>query len=51
MADNSIATSYDPIVQHLEDAADGAHAHGVAVGLVHNPKSGSRRRALPAVRF
>lgn len=36
MADNSIATSYDPIVQHLEDGADGAHAHGVAVGLVHN---------------
>lgn len=36
MADNSIPTSYDPIVQALEDAGDGAHTHGVAVGLVHN---------------
>ena len=36
MADNSIPSSYDPIVQHLEDAADGAHTHGAAVGLVHN---------------
>lgn len=36
MADNSIPTSYDPVVQHLEDAADGAHTHGAAIGLVHN---------------
>src|ERR1039457_6361298 len=36
MSNNSTPKSYDPIVQHLEDAADGAHTHGAAVGLVHN---------------
>ena len=36
MSNNSAPKSYDPIVQHLEDAADGAHTHGVAVGLAHN---------------
>jgi hypothetical protein len=39
MADNSIPTSYDPIVQLLEDAADGAHTHGAAIGLVHNDEA------------
>ena len=39
MADNSIPTSYDPIVQLLEDAADGAHTHGTAIGLVHNDEA------------
>ena len=36
MPDNSIPIAYEPIVQLLEDAADGAQTHGVAVGLVHN---------------
>ena len=36
MANNSIPEAYDPIVQLLEDTADGAHTHGVATGLVHN---------------
>ena len=39
MADNSAPTSYDPIVQHLEDAADGAHTHGAAIGLAHNDET------------
>jgi hypothetical protein len=28
MSNNSAPKSYDPIVQHLEDAADGAHTYG-----------------------
>ena len=36
MIGNITPKSYDPIVQHLEDAADGAHTYGAAVGLVHN---------------
>lgn len=39
MANNSIPTAYDPLVQLLEDAADGAHTHGVAIGLVHNSEA------------
>ena len=37
--DNSIPSSYDPIVQHLEDDDDGAHTHGTAIGLVHNSEA------------
>ena len=33
MASNTIPTAYDPLVQLLEDAADGAHTHGAAIGL------------------
>jgi hypothetical protein len=36
MADNSSPKAYDPLVQALEDAADGAHTYGPAVGLLHN---------------
>ena len=35
MADNSSPTSYDPLIQALEDAADGAHTHGATIGLYH----------------
>ena len=36
MADNSIPTTYDPLIQLGEDAADGAHTHGATVGLLQN---------------
>ncbi len=36
MARNDIPRSYDPLIQLLEDATDGAHTHGVAVGLLQN---------------
>lgn len=36
MPDNSIPVAYEPIVQLLEDAADGAQAHGTALGIAHN---------------
>ena len=36
MANNTIPDAYEPIVQLLEDAADGAQTHGNAVGLTHN---------------
>jgi hypothetical protein len=42
MADNSIPESYDPLVQHLEDAADGAHTHGAAIGLKQNDEAAIR---------
>ncbi len=42
MADNSISESFDPLVQFLEDAADGAHDHGVAVGLKQNDEAALR---------
>ena len=41
--------SYDPIVQALEDAADGAHTHGVAVGLVHNGEPNIRTDLIALV--
>ncbi len=49
MADNSIPTSYDPIVQLLEDAADGAHTHGAAIGLVHNDEAHIRADLIALV--
>ena len=39
MADNSIPIAYDPIVQLLEDASDGAHTHGAALNLTHNDET------------
>ena len=36
MLGNLTPKSSDPIIQHLEDAADGAHTYGGAVGLAHN---------------
>lgn len=36
MPDNSIPIAYDPVIQLLEDAADGAQAHGTALGIAHN---------------
>ncbi len=39
MANNSIPEAYDPLIQLLEDAADGAQTHGVAIGLVHNDEA------------
>jgi hypothetical protein len=49
MADNSIPTSYDLIVQLLEDAADGAHTHGAAIGLVHNDEAHIRTDLIALV--
>ena len=49
MADNSIPTAYDPIVQLLEDAADGAHTHGAAIGLVHNDETHLRTDLIALV--
>ena len=39
MASNTIPSAYEPLVQLLEDAADGAHTHGAAIGLVHNAEA------------
>ena len=33
MANNEIPKTYDPLIELMEDAADGAATHGVAVGL------------------
>lgn len=49
MADNSTPTSYDPIVQLLEDAADGANTHGAAIGLVHNDEAHIRADLIALV--
>ena len=39
MPNKSIPRSYDPLVQCLEDAADGARVHGAVIGLVHNSEA------------
>ncbi len=49
MANNSIPTAYDPLVQLLEDAADGAHTHGSAIGLVHNNETAIRADLIALV--
>ncbi|MEN9576855.1 MAG: hypothetical protein RL514_4710 [Verrucomicrobiota bacterium] len=36
MANNSPPEAYDPIIQLLEDTADGAHTHGAELGVTHN---------------
>ena len=42
MADNSTPKGYDPLVQLLADAADGARTHGAAIGLVHHTETAIR---------
>lgn len=42
MATNEIPRGYDPIVELLEDAADGAHSHGALVGLKQNDETALR---------
>jgi hypothetical protein len=42
MADNRIPTTYPRLVQLLEDAADGAHTHGAAIGLKQNDEAAIR---------
>ena len=42
MASNRIPVSYDPVVQHLEDAADGARDHGVEAKLKQNLEAAIR---------
>jgi hypothetical protein len=42
MASNSIPETYDRIVQLLEDAADGAHTQGAAIGLKQNDEPALR---------
>ena len=49
MSNNSIPKAYEPIVQLLEDAADGAQTHGVAIGLVHNNEAALRARLTALV--
>ena len=36
---NQIPKAYEPLVQLLEDAADGAHTNGAAIGLKQNPEA------------
>lgn len=48
MSNNRVAQSYNPLVLHPEDAADGAHTHGAAIGLVHNSEA-HLRAALDAL--
>ena len=45
---NEIPKSYDPVVELLEDAADGAEAHGAAVNLKQNDAA-ALRLALEAL--
>lgn len=49
MANNSIPAAYDPIIQLLEDAADGAHTHGAGIGLVHNTEAAIRADLIALV--
>lgn len=42
MANNSIPETFDPIVEFLEDAADGAHDHGAAIQLKQNDEPALR---------
>ena len=42
MANNSPPIAYDPVIQLLEDAADGAHTHGATLGLAHNGETALR---------
>jgi hypothetical protein len=42
MAQNDIPRTYDPLVELLEDAADGAQAHGTAIGLKQNGEAALR---------
>jgi hypothetical protein len=42
MASNSIPETYNRVVELLEDAADGAHTHGAAIGLKQNDEPALR---------
>src|SRR5438093_7617674 len=42
MASNEIPKPYDPLIQLMEDAADGAHTHGAAIGLKQNTEADIR---------
>lgn len=42
MASNETPHRYDLVVEHLEDAADGANLHGAAVGLKQNDEANLR---------
>lgn len=42
MASNEIPKSYDALIELMEDAADGAHTHGGAVGLKQNTEADIR---------
>lgn len=42
MASNEIPKPYDPLIELMEDAADGAAAHGVAIGLKQNSEADIR---------
>ena len=42
MANNQIPIPYDPLIELMEDAADGAATHGVAVGLKQNTEAAIR---------
>ena len=39
MSDNSTPNSYVPLIEHLEDAADGAKTYGTVLGLAHNTEA------------
>lgn len=43
---NQIPKAYEPLVQLLEDAADGAHANGAAIGLKQNTEADIRTDLL-----
>ena len=46
MANNEIPKTYDPLIELMEDAADGAATHGVAVGLKQNTEAAIRADLL-----
>jgi len=46
---NAIPDAYEPVIQLLEDAADGAQVHGVAIGLVHNNEAALRAKLTALV--
>jgi hypothetical protein len=49
MASNEIPRSYDPLVELMEDAADGAATHGAAIGLAQNTEANIRNDLTPLV--
>ncbi len=49
MADNSTPKAYEPLIQLLEAAADGAHTHGTAIGLAHNTEAAIRADLIALV--
>jgi hypothetical protein len=49
MASNKITRTYNPLVQHVEDAADGAAAHGAAIGVAQHTEPKIRADLEPVV--